>query len=62
MSIYKSSPESLAIIDEIVAAATEFTPAQLSRITAITGLVPVNPPSSYSPATQGDSVDPSAAQ
>jgi hypothetical protein len=61
VSIYKLSPESLAIIDEIVAAAPEFTPAQLSMITAITGLVPVDPPSSPSPTANRASVDPSAA-
>jgi hypothetical protein len=40
--IYRSSPESLAIIDRIVADAPEFSPALLSRITTITGLVPVD--------------------
>lgn len=38
--VYKSSPESLAIIDGIVADAPEFGPAQLSRIAVVTGLVP----------------------
>lgn len=41
-SIYKSSPESLAIIDKIVAEAPRLSEAMKARITVITGLVPVN--------------------
>lgn len=40
--IYRSSPESLAIIDRIVAESPELTDAQVSRISAITGLIPVD--------------------
>lgn len=39
-TIFKSNPETLAELDRIVDAAPEFSPAVLSRITTITGLVP----------------------
>lgn len=41
-SIFRSSPESLAIIDRIVAESPDLSDAMVSRISAITGLVPVN--------------------
>jgi hypothetical protein len=39
-SPYRSSPESLAIIQRIVDESPPFTKRQLNRITAITGLLP----------------------
>lgn len=42
MSWHNLSPESMAIADRIVAESPPLTPAQLSRISAITGLVPVD--------------------
>lgn len=41
-SIYRSCPEAVERIKKIVDAAPPLTAAQLSRITAITGLVPVD--------------------
>ncbi len=40
-SPYRSSPESLAIIQRIVDESPPFTKRQLNRVTAITGLVPL---------------------
>ena len=40
-AIYRSSPESLEIINRIVDESPPFTKRQLNRITAITGLVPL---------------------